>query len=191
MEELFNTHLPGGQKPDIELCIFPHLKEFLAIDLRGGAPQVLLLRTDDIFVEDFYKTVEAEFSLEVRDETDFPFAHFINLPLRLEEVIRETAMTFILEKLGVYLDGEMEIPTVVVFVVSGGALATQSKSVIDGLRELVNNQSGEPIEEQWESTITRLVEEENQVLQKLSRHELHAAMTSDSPDYFTLWENRN
>ena len=191
MEELFNTQLPGGQKPDIELCIFPHLKEFLAIDLRGEVAQVLLLRTDDIFVEEFYKTVEAEFSFEVRDETDFPFAHFINLPLRLEEVVRETAMTFILEKLGVRLDGDMEIPTVVVFVVSGGALATHSQGVIDGLRELVNNQSGDPIEEQWESTITRLVEEENQVLQKLSRHELHAAMTSDSPDYFTLWENRN
>ena len=89
-----------------------------------------------------------------------------------------------------------EIPTVVVFVVSGGALATHSQNVIDGLRKLVKSESSEPgepgpMEEQWESTITRLVEEESQVLQKLSRHELHAAMTSESPDYFTLWENRN
>ena len=36
MKELFNTQLPGGEQPDIELCIFPHLKEFLVIDLRDG-----------------------------------------------------------------------------------------------------------------------------------------------------------
>lgn len=29
MKDLFNTQLPGGEKPDIQLCIFPHLKEFL------------------------------------------------------------------------------------------------------------------------------------------------------------------
>ena len=100
MDELFNSQLPDGEKPDIQLCIFPHLKEFIAIDSREQPPQILLLSTENIFIEEFYKNVEADFSEVLREENPFPFAHFINLPLRLEEIVRETAMTFILDSLG-------------------------------------------------------------------------------------------
>ncbi len=193
MEELFNTRLPDGTKPDVQLCIFPHLKEFLTIDLRPQEPEILLLSTDDVFVDEFFKSVEADFSDAVREEADYPFAHLMNLPLRLEEAIRDTAMTFILDRLGIRPDDDEEIPTVVVFIVSGGALTAQSERVLEGLKELLKANLGdnEATVIQWEEVLSRLIAEENQILQQLSRQELTEALRGDSPDYFTLWDNRN
>ena len=191
MDELFNSQLPSGHPPDIHLCIFPHLREFLVIDEREEPSKVLLFRTEDVFVDKFFKSVEEEFSEVLREETDFPFNHFINLPLRLEEVMRETAMTFILGKLGVELADSDEIPNVVVFVISGGALTTHSDQVLDGLRDLLKAQTSDAIAEDWEETISRLVAEEKEVLQQENLHDLTEALRGDSPDYFTLWESRN
>jgi hypothetical protein len=191
MEELFNPQLPGGERSDIQLCIFPHLREFLVIDLRPETPRVLLLNTADVFNSEFYRSVEAEFSEALREETEFPFAHLINLPLRLEEAVRETAMSYILDHLGINTDGDEQIPTVVVFIVSGGALAVHSERVIDGLRELLRTRQAGPAPSAWDEVLSRLVSEENNFLQKLNRVELTEALSGDSPDYFTLWENRN
>ena len=190
MEELFNTQLPGGERPDIQLCIFPHLKEFLVIDLREVSSTVSLLDASEVFTDDFFNAAEEEFSEAVRAETEFPFAHLINLPLRLEEAIRETAMTFILDRLGVNLHTEA-VPTVIVFIVSGGALGAQSDLVLEGLKQLLRANFGETTAMEWEKVLSRLISEEDAVLQTLNRQGLTEALRGDSPDYFTLWENRN
>ncbi len=191
MQELFNTQLPGGERPDIQLCIFPHLKEFLVLDFREGQPQVLLLDTGEIFHEEFFRSVEAEISEAVREGSEFPFAHLIDLPMRVDELVRNMAMTSILNRLGIHIHDEDEFPTVIVFIVSGGALASQSEQVLEGLRNLLREHSGESTVEEFEATITRMVAGEKAALQDLGRQELTEAMRGDSPDYFTLWENRN
>lgn len=190
MEELFNTRLPSGDNPDIHLCIFPHLKEFLVIDLREQPGNISLKKTSEVFTEDFFEAVQEEITDAVRAETEFSFAHLINLPLRLEEAIRDTAMTFILERLGVNPDAH-EIPTVIVFIVSGGALAAQPAVVLEGLKRILEEHCGKAGVAEWEGVLVRLIEEEKTALQKLEHDELTEALRSDSPDYFTLWENRN
>ena len=35
IDDPFYGQLPDGERPDIMLYIFPHLKEFLVVDLRG------------------------------------------------------------------------------------------------------------------------------------------------------------
>ncbi len=191
MQEMFNTQLPGGERPDIQLCIFPHLKEFLVLDIRESNPQVLLLNSSEIFVEDFFATVETEFSQMLREENDHPFAHMIDLPMMVDELVRNTAMTAILNRLGIHIHHEDEIPTVIVFIVSGGALSSQSDSVLDGLRNLLKEHSGDETVAQWEGTVSRLVAEEGEALQLQNQQELTATLGGQSPDYFTLWENRN
>jgi hypothetical protein len=191
MEELFKGELPQGENPDLQLYIFPHLQEFLTIDLREGQPQVLLLNTSDVFDEEFFKSVEAEFSQAVREESQFPFAHLINLPLRLEEIIRGVAMTSILEWLGIDPDDEEQVPSVVVFVISGGALTMHSEKLIESLRNFLSSFSEESAVAQWTDVLSRLVSEENAAIQKINQQELIEALRGDSPDYFTLWENRN
>jgi hypothetical protein len=191
MEELFKGQLPEGESPDLQLYIFPHLQEFLTIDLREGQPQVLLLNTADVFDEEFFRSVEAEFSQAVREESQFPFAHLINLPLRLEEIIRGVAMTSILEWLGIDPDDEEQVPSVVVFVISGGALTMHSEKLIESLRNFLSSFSEESAVAQWTDVLSRLVSEENAAIQKINQQELIEALRGDSPDYFTLWENRN
>jgi hypothetical protein len=191
MDELFDSPLPGGQRSDIQICIFPHLREFLTVDLRDGGPNVTLMDTSEIFTPEFFKSVEEEISAAVRDHGDFPFAHLINLPMRLEEAVRETAMTYILERLGVHLDDDEDFPTVVVYIITGGALQMHRQLVLDGLKDLLQDRSGKSVASQWEPELNRLVQEEHRILKDLSSHDLAEAVQSDSPDYFTLWENRN
>jgi hypothetical protein len=191
MEDLFKGNLPEGEHPDLQLYVFPHLRQFLIIDLREGLPNVTLVNTSDVFGEEFFKMVEAEFSSTIREETEFPFAHLINLPLRLEEIIRGVAMTFILEHLGIDPDDEEQLPSAVVFIISGGALAIHSEKLIESVKGFLGTFSEESAVAHWEDVLTRLVAEENAALQKINQQELAEAMRGDSPDYFTLWENRN
>ena len=191
MEDLFKGHLPEGENPDLQIYIFPHLQDFLTIDLREESPKVNLLNTTQVFGEDFFKAVESEFSEAIREKNDFPFAHLINLPLHLEEVIRSVALTFILEELGIDPDDEEQIPSVVVFAISGGALAMQSEKLIESVKNFLGSFSGERATANWEEVLTRLVAEENEAVKAINQQELAEAMVGDFPDYFTLWENRN
>ena len=190
MDYLFDSELPGSEGPDIHICIFPHLREFLTIDLREGRPRTLLLNTSEVFNGEFFANAEKAFSQAVREESESPFAHLINMPMRVEELIREVALTAILERLGIQPEGS-ELPLVVVFIISGGALAMHSERVIESLKSLLGQYSREPAIEEWEGLFSRLVTEENAVLQQLNRQELAEALRGDSPDYFTLWKNRN
>jgi len=190
MKDLFNTQLPGGERPDIQLCIFPHLTQMLVIDQRGGGSNISLLNASDVFTTEFFKAVEEDFSESLRAHTHFPFAHLINLPMQLEETIRDTVMSFILDRLGVTQDSE-EFPTVIVFIVSGGALTAQPEQVLEGLKKVLRDHCGEAAVEEWQGELSRLIAEESAILQTVSSQELNEALKDDSPDYFTLWENRN
>lgn len=191
MEQLFNTHSPSGASPDIQLCIFPHLQEFLVIDLRENDPQVLVLNTDDIFNEEFYRTVESEFSQALRPRSQFFFSHLINLPVVMDETMRDIAMTFILDRLGVQVYDEDEIPSVVVYVVSGGALAAHTGKILEGLNDLIHSSFDRLESDRWENIISDLVARETAILKMLNEQQVAEALKSDSPDYFTLWESRN
>jgi len=191
MEQLFNPELPGGGRPDIQLCIFPHLPEFLVVDSRAENPQVLVLNTDDVFDDEFYRTVESEFSESLRSPGEFVFSHLINLPIIVEETVRDIAMTLILDRLGVQVDDEDEIPSVVVYVVSGGALSTHTGKILEGLKDLIHSSFKGSESDWWEHTITDLVQRETAILKKLNEQQVAEALKGDSPDYFTLWESRN
>ena len=198
MEQLFNPGPFEAGFPDLQLCIFPHLREFMVFDARPGEPQVRVLHTDDILGDEFFSAVEAEFSHALRHTGEFPFAHLMNLTMHFEETVREVAMSFILDRLGVRLHAEPgteinpdDLPGVVVYVVSGNAASAHSEVVLDALRTLLESGDGsEPLEE-WESKLTDLVRREAEITQRLSREELTEAIRGDAPDYFTLWDNLN
>ena len=191
MEQLFNPILPGGGRPDIQLCLFPHLPEFLVIDSREENPCVLLLNTNDVFGEEFYRTVESEFSEALRASSDFLFSHFMHLPVTIEESVRDIAMTFILDRLGVQVDSEEDIPAVVVYVVSGGALTSHAGKILDGLSDLIGSVSTGAEAEYWGNTLADLIQRETDIIQQVNEQQMEDVLKGDSPDYFTLWESRN
>ena len=191
MEQLFNPKLPGGGRPDIQLCLFPHLPEFLVIDSREENPCVLLLNTNDVFDEEFYRTVESEFSETLRASSNFLFSHFMNLPVSIEESVRDIAMPYILDRLGVQGDNEEDIPAVVVYVVSGGALTSHAGKILDGLSELIGSVSNVTESSYWTDTLANLIQRETDIMQQVSEQQMEDVLKGDSPDYFTLWESRN
>ena len=198
MEHLFNPGPFEAGFPDIQLCIFPHLREFLVFDARPGEPQVLLLDTDDILGDEFFRAVEAEFSHALRHTGEFPFSHLMNLTMHFEETIREVAMSFILERLGVRMHAEPgseltpdDMPGVVVYVITGNAASAHSEVVLDALRSLLERGDGPESLTEWEGMLTGMVARESEITQRLNRQELNEAIRGESPDYFTLWENLN
>ena len=191
MEQLFNPQWPSGDRPEIQLCIFPHLPEFLVIDSRRGNPEIIVLSTDDVFDEDFYQAMEAEFSETLRSSKEFLFSHLINLPINIEETARDITMSFILDRLGVQVDDEDEIPSVVVYVVSGGALTAHSEKIREGLIGLIKNGLDPQESDRWEQTISNLINRETAITEQLNEQHMSDALSSDSLDYFTLWESRN
>ena len=200
MEQFFNPAHPEAGFPDLQLCIFPHLREFLVFDSRAGQPPVRSLNVDDVFGDEFFRAVEHEFSHALREMGDYPFAHLMNLTMHFEEVIREVAMMFILERLGVRIsdldvpgheDPGMEMPTVVVYVVTGGAVSAHSDVVLGALRELLRRPGGNESLPDWERRFTDLAAQESEIMQRLNRQELTQAVRGESPDYFALWDNLN
>lgn len=200
MEQFFNPAHPEAGFPDLQLCLFPHLRQFLVFDSRAGQPQVQELSADEVLGDDFFRAVEHEFSLALREMGDYPFAHLMNLTMHFEETIREVAMMFILERLGVRIsdldvpgyDGAgMEMPTVVVYVVAGSTVSAHSDVVLSALRELLQKPGSNESLPDWERRFTDLASQESEIMQRLNRQELTQAVLGESPDYFALWDNLN
>ena len=198
MEQFFNPGPFETGFPDLQFCIFPHLPEFLVFDARRGEPQVRVMHADDVFGDEFFKAVEAEFSHALRHTGEYPFSHLMNITMHFEEIIREIAMSVILEHLGVRMHSEpgaeltaADLPGVVVYVLTGGAVSAHSEVVLEALREVLERNGNKDSLPEWEGKLSDMMQRETQITQRLSRQELADAIRGDSPDYFTLWENLN
>ncbi len=168
------------------------------MDSRPGEPKVRVLNADDVLGNDFFSAVEAEFSHALRHTGEFPFAHLMNLTMHFEETVREVAMSFILDHLGVRLHAEPEteinpddLPGVVVYVISGNAAGAHSEVVLGALRDVLGNGDSPQSLQEWEFKLTEMISQESEISQRLSREELVEAIRGETPDYFTLWDNLN
>ena len=167
-------------------------------DSRPGRPQVQTLNADDIFDDDFFSAVEAEFSHALRHTSEFPFSHLMNLTMHFEETIREVAMAFILERLGVRMHGEpgsefsaSDLPGVVVYVLTSSAVSAHSELILGALRELLDRSDRHESLPEWEGKFAEMVAWESEIMRQLNRQELADAIRGESPDYFALWDNLN
>ena len=190
MEELFELGHKGPERSDIRLCIFPHLTEFLAVDMRGDIPRVSLLNTADVFGESFFDNIEHGFRHILREDTAHPFAHLIDLPLKVEELIRETGMMSVLDRLGTTANGD-QFPTIAVFILSGAALTMSPQQISLALRSLLGQDADPVALLECTELLERLITEEQGVVKNIDREEIREALEEQSPNFFTLWERRN
>ena len=187
MEELFGQ--ANHERADISLCIFPHLREFMAVDLRNDDTRVTLLSTSEVFGSNFIAGVEEGFSQILRESTEHPFAHLIDLPLRVEELIREAGMQSILDQLGG--GGDEDFPTVAVFIIGGATLSMTSDQITEAFQAMLGDKADSATISECSKLLDRLVVEERQVVKTIDRQELRDALEGQSPNFFTLWERRN
>ncbi len=189
-QELSGGPLPNGRYPDITLAIFPHLKEFMVVDTRGPSPEVRLLSTEEVFNDEYYRTVESEFASALREGGDLPFLHLMHLPNQVDDIVRGVAMHCILERLGVDYHDEDKMPEVVVFVISGPTLAIPTEQVVAGFSEMLSDKLDSTDVDRWSAELSRLIQQESKAF-PAAGEALGETMTEESLDPYYIWQNRN
>tara|TARA_A100001037_G_scaffold306630_1_gene353457 strand:+ start:4492 stop:5067 length:576 start_codon:yes stop_codon:yes gene_type:complete len=191
MEDFYWDQLLPENDPDVELCIFPHLQEFIVIDRRETPPNVQLLHTEKVFDEEFNECVQFEISNFLTENKTFPFSHLMDMPNKIEEIIRGIAMTFVLETLDIDPDSYESVPSIVAYVISGGSVKKDSDHLLSYLKSECESFDRGHRGEDWAQVITSLRDQEQEQYDSSQMRRSHQAFDSDKLDYFSFWENRN
>lgn len=190
LDEMNGGPLPGGRRPDITLAIFPHLREFIAVDLRPTPARVRLMSADEVFNDEYFREVESEFGAALREGGEHPFAHMMSLPTLMDDILRGVAMNVILDRLGVDFHDEEQLPEVVVFVISGPMPAAPVEQMVEGFTDYLSGRVDAGEIARWAETLRELVIREYEAV-PLTPETLGEPLTGDALDPYILWQNRN
>jgi len=191
MEEFYWDQLLPDSDPEIELCIFPHLQEFIVIDRRETPPNVQLLHATAVFDSEFNDCVQFEISNFLKDNDTFPFTHIMDMPNKIEEIIRGLAMSFILETLDINTDDYESVPSIVAYVISGGSVKKDSDHLVTYLTSECESSDRSYMGPDWAQVISSLRDKEQEQYDSSQIRKSHQAFDSETLDYFSFWENRN
>jgi hypothetical protein len=178
---------------DITLCIFPHLREFIAIDARKdrpGGPAVLNLSISNILGEDFYSKVEQDFSKLIRRH-DVGFLELMGIPQQVEAVVRANSLKRIIAELGINVDPASNDPggSVGVLFFSGSLLAFEKPQLSDATRELFGSRLTQLSLEQLNDQVFTLMVKERDSIKDTTQQDLAGLISGKSGPYITLWES--
>ncbi len=178
---------------DITLCIFPHLREFIAIDARKdrlGGPAVLNLSISNILGEDFYSKVEQDFSKLIRRH-DVGFLELMGIPQQVEAVVRANSLKRIIAELGINVDPASNDPggSVGVLFFSGSLLAFEKPQLSDATRELFGSRLTQHALEQLNDQVFTLMVKERDSIKDTTKQDLAGLISGKSGPYITLWES--
>ncbi len=179
---------------DITLCIFPHLREFIAIDAREnllGGPVVLSLSISNVLGEDFYSKVELDFSKLLRRH-DMGFLELMALPQQVEAVVRANSLKRIIAEIGINVAEGSNDPrgSVGVLFFTGSLLGFEIVQLQEATQELFGNKLPPHAIEQLNEQLFTLIEKERSAIRDLTKHDLTGLISGKSGPYITLWESR-
>tara|TARA_Y100000588_G_scaffold104853_1_gene114378 strand:- start:3340 stop:3912 length:573 start_codon:yes stop_codon:yes gene_type:complete len=181
------------QNADITLCIFPHLREFIAVDAREtstNGPTVLTLSISNILGEDFYYTIERDFSKLIRRK-DMGFLELMAIPQKIEALVRSNSLQRIIAELGIDKtdDSHNANDMVGVLFFAGSLLEFENSQLEEATRELFGKKLPVEILEQLNDQLKKLMGQERLALQRATRQDLSGLISGTSGAYVTLWEN--
>ncbi len=174
---------------DVNICIFPHLREFLVVDARAtvpGGPHSYLMATDDVLDYQFYRDMESAVH-ELVEEMPHTFSELGQLPQRVDEAIRELALHAILRRIGsedLIDSGSAEVS---VFLCVGPALSMESAQVDETVRAMMGNDAPGREVEQCSYQMHRLMDEERAHAKGEESDMARRAVAGDAEYYFTIW----
>lgn len=182
---------------DITLCIFPHLKEFIAVDAREdrpGGPAVLRLSISNILGEDFYSQVESDFSKIIRRH-DIGFLELMGIPQQVEAVIRANSLKRIIAELGINIPesgpGQNSEPggTVGVLFFAGSLLALEGNLLGEAMQELFEKRLSPDAREQLVDQLLELMKQERKSISDTSKQDIANLISGKGGPYVTIWES--
>lgn len=178
-------------KADLQICIFPHLRDFLIIDLTGNTRKASKLNMADVFDTNFFDTTEKLFSDSLRKETSYPFLHtVINMPTIVEDFIKDLWLSSVLDKLGLATEDAKE-HRIAVLMMNKPALSLSIEDLHAAFINLYHTGVDHQIIQDTLDYVLELIEEEKKIIAQLERKDLLQVLEKESPNFFTLWENRD
>jgi hypothetical protein len=182
------------QAGDVNICIFPHLREFLVVDARAtvpGGPHSYLMMTDDVLDFRFYREMESAIK-EIVEEMPHTFSELGQLPQRVDEAIRELALHAILRQIGsedlIDADSEAEVS---VFLCAGPALAMGAAQVDETVRAMLGAHARGTDVEHCAYLMHRLMDEERVHAKAEEGDMARKAVEGDAEYYFTIWSTQD
>lgn len=175
----------------VSICIFPHLQDFIIIDIRReipGRPRVRLLNTEKVLTDKFYSEVESSFSQLLRQKEQ-PFAKLLALPTHIESVVREGSIRALLEMINEDVP-EASVPQIAIFLFAGPALNMNAAQLTETVRHIFSRELDVEIVRESVQLLEKLLAQERELLQDQEKEDLKQMIKGQSSDYFTLWENR-
>lgn len=177
---------------DITLCIFPHLREFIAIDARenrAGGPAVLNLSISNVLGEEFYSSIEKDFSKLIRRH-DVGFLELMGLPQQVEAIVRANSMKRIIAELGINVSDDSNYPggSVGVLFFAGTLLSFELGQLREATRELFGKKLPSEQIDQLNEQLFTLMQKERSSIQETSKQDLSGLISGKSGPYATLWE---
>ena len=178
---------------DITLCIFPHLKEFIAVDAREGrpgGPAVLRLSISNILGEDFYARVESDFSKIIR-RPDIGFLDLMSIPQQVEAIVRTNSLKRIIAELGVNLPESGNEPggTVGVLFFAGPLLALEGPLLGEAMQEMFGNKLSPHAREQLIDQLLELMDQERSSIRETTKQDIASLISGKGGPYVTIWES--
>jgi hypothetical protein len=173
---------------ELNICIFPHLREFMVVDSRAtvrGGPHTYLLDTDQVLDSDFYSKVEASISEIIRD-TPRTFSELGYLPQRMDDAIRENVLSAIFRQVSSQAQTD-DLPEVSIFLCVGPALGMSSAQINETVQAMLGERADSWTIKDSLAQLERLMGEER-VLAKAEETELTLqAISGNNEMYYTLW----
>ena len=179
---------PLFQPAGLNICIFPHLREFLVIDARATddeAPHIYLLNTDEVLDSEFYRDLE-EVVAEIVRSTPQSFAELGNLPQKVDEAMREQALRAILRRIEVVSSDE-ELPEVAVFLCAGSALSIPASQMDEAVETMLGSRADAVTLTDSLRHLHRLIDEERTHARAEDAELAQQAVSGEGDHYFTLW----
>lgn len=173
---------------ELNICIFPHLSEFLVVDSRSnipGGPTTYLLNTDQVLDSDFYHAVEISVNEAIR-ETERTFSELGALPQKLDEVIRENTIRAIFASLDQH-DDYAPTPDIAIFLCAGAALNMDSKQIDAAMLSMLGNGTELSKLTEASGTMNFLVNQERGLARAEEKEMTVLAISGDEKNYYTLW----
>ena len=181
------------QSADITLCIFPHLREFIAVDAREtrpNGPAVLTLSISNILGEDFYSSIERDFSKLIRRK-DIGFLELMGIPQQVEAVVRSSSLQRIIAELGINVtaDSNDANGTVGVLFFAGSLLEFENSQLSEATVKLFGEKLPTEMLDQLNEQLSELIGKERSALQMATRQDLSGLISGTSAAYVPIWEN--
>ena len=176
---------------DVYVSFFPHVDEFFVLDARAhlpGGPIAKVLKMSDVLKEELYQEILNRLGQVMRERRDL--ASLMRVPERLGWMIQRRLMRHAL-RAALPPERLEEQPRVSIFIVAGQAAYMTHESLEQAIEEALSGSADQNFISFCVNTLYGLFEKERAFLSAAQKEHVREALSGQSDQFYSIWENRN